>query len=65
MATVDFNSFTKKIKEVPDGQFCQLTLRDLHGCAKTVSLKNAQRDFKTSIAWQKEGSPTDWHCEAL
>ena len=65
VATVDFDSFTKGIKKVPDGQFCHLTLLDLLGCARTVSLKNVQRDFKTSVASQKKGNRSDWHCETL
>ena len=65
VATVDIDSFTIEIKKVPDGQFCQLTLLDLLGCARTVSLRNNQRDFKTSVALQKKGNPSDWHCETL
>lgn len=65
MVTVNFDDFTEEIKKLPDGQFCRLTLVDLRGSSKTVSMMTNGRDFDAFDARQKEGSPDGWHFQAL
>ena len=68
--TLSFHDFTKAIERLPDGEYCQITLVDLRGSPKTVSLMLNRQDCETLDcnafdAQQREGSPNGWHLQEL
>ena len=65
VATVNLDHFIEETNKIRDGQFCQLTLVDLQGSPKTVSLMLDRLHFQTFDAQQDKDSLDGWHFQAL
>ena len=65
VATENFENFTNEIKKLVENSYCQITLINLQGVARTVPLMPNGRDFKTVDARRKRKKSYNWEFEEL